>query len=137
MNAIQPYLNFAGNARAAMEFYQKCLGGELAVQTFGEVNPAAPKGTENLVMHARLTNGSVILMASDTQPGTTFSVGNNVHVTIDCETVAELEKIFAALSEGGTVSMAPQDTFWGARFAMLADKFSVYWMLNCNLPTTS
>ena len=133
MKAYQPYLNFDGTAKEAMTFYQQCLGGELSIQTFGDVNAPFP-GAENRVMHARLDNGPAFLMASDSMPGTGVIQGNNVHVNIDCGTLEEIEKFFPALAEGGTVTMPLDNTFWGARFGMLTDKFGIHWMMNYELP---
>ncbi len=73
-------------------------------------------------------------MASDSMPGMPLTVGNNIWVNIDCDSIPEIEQCFSALSEGGTVIMPLADQFWGARFGMLADKFGINWMLNCELP---
>ena len=62
-----------------------------------------------------------------------FVQGTNVHLNIDCESVEEIDRLFGALSAGGTVTMPLQDTFWGARFGLLNDKFGVQWMFNCEL----
>lgn len=133
MRAFQPYLNFDGNARDAMTFYQKCVDGELVIQTFGDVKAPGPPGTENRVMHARLSKGSAVVMASDTMPGMPFKPGNTFWVNVDCESVPEIEKLFAAFAEGGKVTMPLADQFWGARFGMLVDKFGINWMFNCEL----
>ena len=133
MKAFTAYLNFDGNTREAMEFYTKCLDAELTVQTFGEANAPFP-GSEHLVMHARLAKGDAVIMASDPMPGMPVVVGNNVWITQECETVDELERAFAAFSEGGTVVMPVANQFWGARFGMLTDKYGVNWMFNCYLP---
>lgn len=45
----------------------------------------------------------------------------------------DMEKVFQRMAEGGTVTMPLQDTFWGARFGMLRDRFGVNWMFNCDL----
>jgi PhnB protein len=55
-------------------------------------------------------------------------------VSIDCESVAETDRLFAAFGEGGKVTMALQNMFWGAYFGMLIDKFGISWMFNCELP---
>jgi PhnB protein len=133
MKSFQPYLNFDGNTREAMTFYHQCLGGNLAIQTFGDVQAPGPPGSENRVMHARLDNGSAVLMASDTMPGHEFTQGTNVHINVDCDSVDEIERVFAAMSQGGTVVMPLADQFWGARFGMLVDKFGMHWMFNCEL----
>ena len=147
MKAFQPYLNFPGNTREAMTFYQKCTEGELFIQTAGDVQippdqvdamkksdqPPMQRPAPDFVIHARLTKGSAVLMASDAMPGAPFIQGNNVWVNIDCDTIAEIEKLFSAFSEGGNVIMPLADQFWGARFGMITDKFGINWMFNCEL----
>jgi PhnB protein len=134
MNAIRPYLTFDGNAREAITFYQQCLGGELFVMTFGDAKMTGPKGTEDRLVHARITKGSAALMASDTMPGMPFTPGNNFSVTIDCESLDEIEKLFSAFSDGGKVTMPLQDTFWNSHFGMLTDRFGINWMFDFPLP---
>lgn len=134
MKAFIPYLNFQGNTREAMTFYQQCLGAELDIRTFGEMNAPFP-GHEHHVMHARLSKGEAVLMASDPMPGSPVIVGNNVWVVQDCESVNEIETLFVALGAGGRVIMPLADQSWGAQFGMLADKFGINWMFNYTLPT--
>jgi PhnB protein len=134
MKELTAYLNFDGNAREAMEFYKTCLGAKLDIMTFGDSPMQAPPGSEKRVMHARLTNGSLTLMASDTMPGMPFQQGTNFSLTIECDTPQEVDKLFAALSAGGKVTMPVQETFWASRFGMLTDKFGVNWMLDLGKP---
>lgn len=130
MKALNTYLNFDGNAREAMEFYKTCLGAELVMMTFADAPIQAPPGSEERVMHARLTKGPLMLMASDCMPGMPFQQGTNFSLTIECDTPQEVDKLFAALSAGGKVTMPVQETFWASRFGMLTDKFGVNWMLD-------
>ncbi|MEO5816331.1 MAG: VOC family protein [Gemmatimonadaceae bacterium] len=148
MKAFQPYLNFQGNTREAMTFYRQCIDGELFVQTAGEMQlppdqvdamkkngeTMPPPPNPDFVIHARLTKGPAVIMASDAMPDAPFTVGNNVWVNIDCDSIAEIEKVFAAFSEGGHVIMPLADQFWNARYGMLTDKFGINWMFNCELP---
>ena len=127
MKGLQPYLNFDGTTRAAMTFYQQCLGGQLEMQTFAEGH----QGDSDGVMHARLATGPLVIMASDRMKEHPFVQGTNVYLNIDCESVEEIDRLFGALGAGGTVSMPLQDTFWGARFGMLTDPFGINWMFNC------
>jgi PhnB protein len=135
MKDFQTYLNFDGNAHEAMTFYKDCLGGDLFVQTFAESGPG-PNATLDRLMHARLTIGSAILMASDTMPGMPFVQGNNFAVNVACNTIEEIERYFAAFSRKGKVTMPLADQFWGARFGMIEDQFGVNWMFNYELPKT-
>ena len=138
MKEIVTFLSFDGNCRQAMEFYQECLGADLFLLPFSEAPvelPWVPADAKDRIMHATLTNGpSTLLMASDIQPGTPFHPGNSA-VMIHCESLTELERLFTALGVNGKVTMALQDTFWGARFGTLTDQFGISWMFNFAHPT--
>jgi PhnB protein len=137
MKDLTAYLNFDGNCRQAMKFYERCLGGELYMMPLSETPGDHPKEAKDRIMHARLAKGSASLMASDTMPGMPFTPGNNVSLAIGCESLQETEKLFAALGENGKVTMPLQDTFWGARFGMLIDQFGIHWMFNFEKPKTT
>src|ERR1700685_1112251 len=107
MKKIDPYLMFDGNCAEAMEFYKKCLGGELFLMKFGEAPPdtqkTLPPGSDDRVIHAAVKKGDLLLMASDVPPGMPLPKGDNFNLHIECETVEEVEKLFKALGEGGKV----------------------------------
>lgn len=129
MKQIAPYLNFDGNCREAMTFYQRCLGGTLEVMSMADGGFDAPPHVKDRVAHARITEGPAVLMASDTMmEGPPLQAGTNMFVNVQCSTPEELDRYFAALSEGGTPSVPPHDAFWGDRFAMLTDRYGVQWM---------
>lgn len=123
---------FNGNCREAMNTYHRVLGGDLSIQTFGD----SPMGAEmdpdsrNLVMHAILKSGNLLIMASDTANGEGSTSGDSVYLSINCNSETEIDNIFAELSKGGKVTMPLQDTFWGAKFAIFIDEFQIPWMLN-------
>jgi PhnB protein len=129
MKEVNAYLNFPGNCREAMQFYQKSLGAELQLVTFGEM-PGNPPEVKDRIMHARLAKGSTLLMASDLMPGMPHQTGTNFSIAVHCENVSEIEKCFHALGENGKVTMPLQATPWAQRFGMLTDQFGVHWMLN-------
>lgn len=129
MKKINAYLIFNGNCREAMEFYAKNLGAELQMMPFSEA-PGTPNEAKDRIIHARMAKGEAVLMASDNMPGMPFTQGNSYWVSVDCDSLAEIERLFPAFSEGGKVSMPLQDTFWNARFGMLTDKYGVNWMFN-------
>lgn len=137
MKELNTYLTFDGNCREAMTFYEKCFGAELQVMSFADAPPGqveCAKEAKDRVMHARLTKGPAVLMASDTMPGMPFQQGNNFSITINCESAQEIERLFAAFGEKGKVKMPLQDTFWGAHFGMLTDQFGINWMFNFEKP---
>jgi PhnB protein len=132
MKNLIAYLNFDGNTQEAMSFYANCLGGQLEVMPFpAEMGP----GNEGRTMHSCISvNGTAVLMASDGQPGVPYSSGNNFAISIHCESLEEIERLFAAFGHNGKVTMPLGDQFWGARFGMLTDQFGIAWMFNCELP---
>ena len=128
---FNPYLTFEGNCREAMEFYRKILNGEIVtMQTFAEAKQDSPEGFKDKIIHAELKAEGVHLMASDGMPGWKAKPGNMITLNIDLTDSLEQEKIFRALSEGGVVTMPLNDTFWGARYGMLTDRYGIQWMLN-------
>jgi PhnB protein len=134
MKEFNTYLNFDGNCRQAMEFYAKCLGADLQVMPFSQGPMEVPKGTEDLVLHARLAKGTQVIMASDCPPGMALNLGNNFSISINCESRQEVDQLFGSLGEKGKPLMPTQDMFWGAYFGMVTDQFGVNWMFNYETP---
>lgn len=129
-----PYLTMDGTCREAMNFYQKCIGGELQVMDFEGAPMDIPEGSEKRVMHANLINGEFTLFASDSMPGQPVVMGTSVTISVNCESPEQLDKLYGSLGQGGTQSMKPEKTFWGAYFGMLTDKFGFHWMFNYDYP---
>jgi PhnB protein len=132
------YLAFDGNCREAFDHYAKALDGTLKRITFGESPMAAdvPAAAHGKVMHSQLdTAGGAVLMGADMPPGSSGKPGRGC-VNIQVATTDEAERIFAALSDGGTVQMPLQPTFWAQRFGMFIDRHGQPWMVNCPNPTT-
>ena len=131
MKEINAYLIFNGNCREAVTFYQKCLGSELQLITFGDMGGNVPPDAKDRIAHARISKGSAVLLASDNMPGMPFNAGDNSFVCLQCESGQETDQLFAALSEKGKTLQAPQETQWANGFAMFTDQFGTNWMLNC------
>ena len=131
MAALNPYLIFNGNCREAMQFYHSILGGDLQLMPFHEApGVAVTAETKDRVMHAFLRRGELVLMASDSMPEHKTVTGDNVHLSLQCDSAHEIELLYAKLAAGGEANMPVADAFWGARFGMLTDRFGVRWMLN-------
>lgn len=140
MELVHVYLNFPGNAEEALHFYETVFGTRIAMKmTFGEAPfvPNVPASAKNKLMHGQLPiTESVHLMASDVIEGLgpePLKVGNNFHISIVAKDKAEADRAFAALSEGGKVTMPIANAPWGPYFGMCVDRFGVRWMVS--LPT--
>jgi PhnB protein len=135
---INAYLafNFNGNCSEAMTFYKECLGGELALQKVGET-PAAkemPPATYDKIMHAALTNGPMLLYASDMMGTGGVVQGNTITLMINCSSEEEIKRLFNKLSAGGKVGHPLKEEFWGSIYGDFSDKFGMRWMLNWDKP---
>jgi PhnB protein len=132
MKTLNPYIDFSGKCREALEFYKQCLNGEIVmVQTFGEAPVNAEEKDKSRIMHSEFKAEGVHFMASDGMTGRKAKAGDNISLTIHFTDEKEQEKVFKALAEGGKVTQPLEDTFWGARFGMLVDGYGIHWMLNC------
>ena len=133
---LNTYLHFGDNCREAFEFYRSIFGGEfMFLSTFAdgpEDMPRVPDDEKGRIMHVSLQIGDSVLMGSDSTSafGPPPDVGNNYSISVSTESREEMDRLFAGLSEGGNVAMAPQDMFWGAYFGMCTDKFGINWMLS-------
>jgi len=132
---LNPYLNFRGDARAALEFYHSVFGGELTVGTFAEFGMTdVPEGERDLVMHGQVdTTAGFTLMASDVPSHMEWSRGTNsfsVSLSGRAGDDAELRGYWDGLSAGATVQQPLEAAPWGAVFGMLVDRFGISWLVN-------
>jgi PhnB protein len=133
---LNPYLNFDGTAAEAIKLYERVLDAKTeGTMRFGDMPGSdTPPQHKDRVIHALLHIGEGVIMISDTMPGTPFSTeGTNTHVCVDFSDADDMVRRFDALAAGGKVTMPVSDTFWGAKFGMLTDRFGVRWMFNCTL----
>lgn len=131
---LTPYIHFAGNAEEALNFYAEVLGGKIEqLGRYGESPMPSDEDWKQKIMHARLVFDNNIIMISDSFKGNPVSTNGNIQLSVEMDDVAKMNQVFEKMSEGGKISMPLQDTFWGARFGMLQDKFGVSWMFNCQL----
>lgn len=130
---LNPMLTFDGQCKAAFEFYQQCLGGSIqTMMTWGESPMAGqmPAEWNEKILHVTMSVGPTALLGCDTPPDR-YEKTKGISVTIQIDDPSEAERVFAALAEGGTVTMPIQETFWAARFGMCVDRFGIPWMVNC------
>jgi PhnB protein len=127
---LNPYIQFDGNAREAMEFYQGVFGGDLATNTFKDYGASHGPEDDDKLMHGQLeTPTGFTLMASDTAQGMTYNPGDNISVSLSGDDEA-LRGYYEKLSDGGKVTMPLEKQMWGDEFGMVTDKFGINWMVN-------
>jgi PhnB protein len=127
---LNPYIHFNGKCREAMTFYHECLGGELTMQKISESPMAAqlPSEMGANIMHSSLTSGAVVIMGSDMSNDPTR--GSDITLCLNCNSDDEINNYFTKLSQGGKVTTQLHQTFWGATYGEVTDKFGLHWMFN-------
>jgi PhnB protein len=131
--SVNPYIFFNGNCEEAFKLYARLTGGKIETMMPHGGTPAethVPAEWKDKIMHARMTIGEGVLMASDAPPGH-YSKPQGFSISLSVKTVAEGERIFNALADGGKVNMPFQKTFWAPGFGMLVDRYDIPWMINC------
>jgi PhnB protein len=135
--SFHPYLFFNGNCREAFTRYQEIFGGELQLISMADMaaneGEAPPAEQGELIMHASLVAGDALLMGSDDPTGGFESV-QGMQVNHDTTGVAEANRVYDALSEGGEATMPMSETSWSPAFGMLTDRFGTPWMISTAAP---
>ncbi|MCA9210021.1 MAG: VOC family protein [Planctomycetales bacterium] len=130
---VRPYLFFGGRCEEALEFYKRALQAKIGmVMRFDESPEPTPPGMlesgfETKIMHSEFQVGEMTVMASDGCDSRSNFDGFRLALSVPTETDAD--RVFNALSDGGTVDMPLVKTFWSPRYGMVTDKFGVAWMV--------
>ena len=127
---LSPYLFFGGNCREAFTRYQEIFGGELTLITMKDVPGEQPPADKaDMIIHAALTIGDDLLMASDDPMTESFGPVEGMMVSYDAADAADARRVFGALADGGKVTQALEPTFFSEAFGMCVDRFGTPWMI--------
>jgi len=132
MASINSYLTFNGNCREAMIFYRDCLGGELTLETIGEswAEDKMPSVMKRSIMHAILAKDELVIMGTDMVEERGLIKGNSISLMLNCNSEEEAKAYYHKLSVGGRASHPLKETFGGAIFGDLTDRFGNNWLIN-------
>jgi PhnB protein len=133
MTQLVPYIFLYGRCEEALQFYKGVFGGSYEMMRVGESPMAGqfPPDSKNRVMHASFTSDSIVFQASDGRDVKVVDPdAGNISLSLTFDDSARGEKIFQALSAGGSVGMPIDKAFWGGRFGMVVDKFGTEWLVS-------
>jgi len=100
--AFRPYLFFGGNCREAFTRYEEIFGGELTLITMKDVPGEEPPADKaDMIIHAALTIGDDMLMASDNPMSDDFGPVQGMMVSYDAKDVGDAKRVFDSLAQGG------------------------------------
>jgi PhnB protein len=136
---LRTFLNYGGNCEQALRFYEQQLGGRITMLMRRSEQPDQPAtwpGWQDSIQYAIMDLGDTQLMASDVPPDR-FQPMRSVYLSLTVESVAEAERVWALLSDGGEIYMPMEETFFGQRFGQLRDQFGTSWMVMCLKPQSA
>jgi PhnB protein len=131
---LNPYLNFNGNARQALEFYKSVFGGNLTLNTFAQFG-AQDSPDADRIMHGMLeTDAGYTIMGADVTSEMEFHPMAGFAVSLSGDDVDVLRDYWEKLSTSGTTTMPLEKQVWGDEFGMCVDEFGVSWLVNITQP---
>jgi PhnB protein len=136
---LNPTLHFKGNAEDVLRHYRSALGGEVFILRF-EGTPAAqcvPADWTDKVLYGALNSPHGTLAIMDAPPGRGNEPGGNISISVQAESDAQIQAIFAKLSDGGSICMPLEQTFFAEKFGMVTDRYGVQWMLSYGVRSAS
>jgi PhnB protein len=132
---LNPYLNFNGNARQALEFYRSVFGGTLNINTFADFG-AGDAAEADKIMHGQLeTDAGYTVMAADHMSSMgEYHAPTGFGVSLSGDDEDALRSYWQKLSASGNTTMPLQKQAWGDEFGMVVDQFGITWLVNIGQP---
>lgn len=130
--SVSNHLNFRGDARAALEFYQSVFGGELMIFTYEDANKVQDPSEANQVMWGQVAAGNGFqMMAYDVPVAMPWSRGeNSAFVSVRGESAEEITAFWEKLADGATIVQDLGPAAWAPLYGMLKDRFGIVWVLD-------
>ncbi|WP_438000352.1 VOC family protein [Sorangium sp. So ce185] len=130
--SVTNHLNFRGDARAALEFYQSVFGGDLTIVTYKDAhNVQAPSEADQVMWGQVAAKNGFRVMAYDVPSRTPWERGENAFfVSVRGDSAAEISALWEQLSAGATIVQPLAPSGWTPLYGMLKDRFGVTWVLD-------
>ena len=132
---IEPRISlvFNGECDAAFALYRECFGGTVTFRLAWGDSPMAdqaPPDWHDKILHATFKMGGTAFSGGDVLPGA-YQRPQGFKIDLNLDDVAEAERIYTTLADGGHTTVPLQQTFWAQRFGAVVDRFGIPWGINC------
>ncbi|MEV0131609.1 VOC family protein [Dactylosporangium sp. NPDC050688] len=126
------HLNFRGDAREALDFYQSVFGGQVTVVTYADAHSVTDPAEAGQVMWGQVQGGNGFhVMAYDVPGNQSYDPGDKpVFVSVRGKDGEEITAYWKGLSQGATVVQDLAPAGWSPLYGMLKDRFGVTWVLD-------
>ncbi|MFD2618553.1 VOC family protein [Terrilactibacillus laevilacticus] len=128
MKRIIPHIMIE-NCKEATRYYHSIFGGEIKNTQLSD-GIEMFKGQEGKYIHAELHINNVCVLYFADIFNSHISQGSQIQLALDLESESEIRTLYEALAKDGQIKMELQETFWGATFGVVLDKYGVTWELN-------
>jgi PhnB protein len=130
------HLNFQGEARAALDYYQSVFGGRLAAVTYEDMGNVQNENEADWVVWGEVAGGNGFhVMAYDVPSHLPWNQGSNsFFVSVRGDDTNEVNTLWQKLVEGSTVVQPLGSSQWAPLYGMLTDRFGVTWVLDVAAP---
>ncbi|HMO09969.1 MAG TPA: VOC family protein [Actinotalea sp.] len=128
---LSPYLAFEGEAREALEFYARALGGEPLVEAYGQHGASQDPADHDRVLYGVLrTPDGFVIRVTDTPTAASLTRGDAYSVCLNGDDDDLLRGCWARLAAGARVDQELAVSAWGDAYGRLTDRFGVVWQVN-------
>lgn len=130
------HLNFQGQARAALAFYQDVVQGQSTMFSYADMGHVQdPADADRIVWGQVTADNGFRVMAYDVPTGMTWDAGEKAFfVSLRCDTVEEAQTLWQRLADGATIVHAMAPAQWSPLYGMLQDRFGVTWLVDVAVP---
>lgn len=131
------HLNFQGQARAALVFYQSVFGGDIMQVTYGESGQPGAAADADRIIYGQVTSPNGFhIMAYDVEANKPWDQGRNAFfAALVGESPDEIRTLWNALADGASIEQPLAAAEWSPLYGMLKDRFGVTWIVNVVVPT--
>jgi PhnB protein len=136
---LEMFFNFDGQCREAVEFYAKVFKSQVTnLMTYGDTPPdenyPVAEEDKDRISYAGVPMGNMVLMCMDMPSDMPVVSGNSIFPTISFPDKDEVLRVFAELSEGGTVHSEPSQMHFSELYCSATDKFGITWQILYYVP---